>query len=141
MRPTHYAAIFLIFDFCWWRYQSRHFVLRSFARMQKKEFLENSHQLSSYQLFHYRLFFSSFAQGTPGGCKSCIIPNHIESCLNSQTKNQTKLKYLPSNSDGKHLVYIYIQLIYSITSAVFCALIIGLTQRESHLLRKVSKLR
>ena len=36
MRPTHYAAIFLISDFCRWRCQSRHFVLRSFAWMQKK---------------------------------------------------------------------------------------------------------
>ena len=55
----------------------------------------------------YRLFFFfSFAQGTPGGCQSCIIPNHIESCLNSRAKSQTKLKYLPSNFDGEHLVNI-----------------------------------
>ena len=50
MRPTHYVAIFPISDFCMCRCQSRHFVLRSFARMQKKQFLKNSHQLSIYQL-------------------------------------------------------------------------------------------
>ena len=43
LRPTHYSAIFPISDFCRWRCQSRHFVLRSFARMQKKQFLKNSH--------------------------------------------------------------------------------------------------
>ena len=49
--PTHYAAIFLIPDFCSWLCGSRHFVLRSFARMQKKEFLKKLHKLSRYQLF------------------------------------------------------------------------------------------
>ena len=57
IRPTHYATIFPISDFCRWGCGSRHFVFRSFVRMQKKEFLKNSHQLSRYQLFHYRLFF------------------------------------------------------------------------------------
>ena len=59
-------------NFCRWRCRSRHFVLRSFARMQKKEFFKNSHQLSRYQLFHYRLFVVVvvvvFARATPGGC-------------------------------------------------------------------------
>ena len=73
---------------------------------RKKNFLKIGISCLAINYFIIDCFFFFFPQGTPGGCQSCIIPNHIDSCLNSQTKNQTNLKYLPSNFDGLHLVYI-----------------------------------